>query len=185
MNIKGTLMRRLGLIVSIAAIIGALALAGSAATARTASSRGGHTTTAASNERIVLAFLRDVLAEHHGSHAANYITPGMQFHAGTVGTIVGRANVTGLLSSLVTSIPNLYPALQDILAHGNEVMVRLVVTGTLEHPLLGIPGTGQPLRWDAIDLYRLKGGKIAEEWASEDLTAILNDTGTYKAPWIH
>jgi len=36
----------------------------------------------------------------------------------------------------------------------------------------------------AIDLYRLKGGKISQEWASEDLTAILNDTGTYKAPWI-
>jgi hypothetical protein len=71
MNIKGTLKRRLGLIVSIVAIIGALALAvaASAATARTASSRAGHTTTAASNKRIVLAFLRDVLAEHHGSRA--------------------------------------------------------------------------------------------------------------------
>jgi len=34
------------------------------------------------------------------------------------------------------------------------------------------------------DLYRLRSGKISQEWASEDLTAILNDTGTYKAPWI-
>jgi predicted ester cyclase len=60
----------------------------------------------------------------------------------------------------------------------------LVVTGTQEGPLLGIPATGRHLQWDAIDLYRLKGGKISQEWASEDLTAILNDTGTYKAPWI-
>jgi hypothetical protein len=34
------------------------------------------------------------------------------------------------------------------------------------------------------DLYRLKDGKISQEWASEDPTAILSDTGTYKAPWI-
>jgi hypothetical protein len=40
------------------------------------------------------------------------------------------------------------------------------------------------VQWDAIDLYQLKDGKISQEWASEDLTAILNDTGTYKAPWI-
>ncbi len=58
------------------------------------------------------------------------------------------------------------------------------MTGTQEGPLLGIPATGRHRQWDAIDLYRLKGGKISQEWASEDLTAILNDTGTYKAPWI-
>ena len=27
--------------------------------------------------------------------------------------------------------------------------------------------------------------KTGQEWAAEDLIAILNDTGTYKAPWIH
>ena len=48
----------------------------------------------------------------------------------------------------------------------------------------GFAAAGRHLQWDAIDLYRLKGGKISQEWASEDLTAILNDTGTYKAPWI-
>ena len=55
---------------------------------------------------------------------------------------------------------------------------------TKEGSLLGIPATGRHLQWDAIDLYRLKGGKISQEWASEDLTAILYDTGTFKAPWI-
>ena len=80
--------------------------------------------------------------------------------------------------------PDLHANVQDIFGHGDEVVVRLVVTGTQEGSLLGIPATGRQLQWDAIDLYRLKGGKISQEWASEDLTAILNDTGTYKAPWI-
>ena len=85
---------------------------------------------------------------------------------------------------IVAAIPDLHANVQDIFGHGDEVVVRLVVTGTQEGPLLGIPATGRHLQWDAIDLYRLKGGKISQEWASEDLTAILNDTGTYKAPWI-
>jgi len=61
---------------------------------------------------------------------------------------------------------------------------RLVVTGTQKGDLLGIPASGRPVRWDAIDVYKLRDGRISEEWAGEDFTAILNDTGTYKAPWI-
>ena len=30
----------------------------------------------------------------------------------------------------------------------------------------------------------LSHGKISTIWAGDDWTAILNDTGTYKAPWI-
>jgi hypothetical protein len=40
------------------------------------------------------------------------------------------------------------------------------------------------VRWDAVDIYRLRDGKISEEWAADDLTAILDAVGEYKAPWI-
>jgi predicted ester cyclase len=138
----------------------------------------------AANIRVVEAFLQDVLDGHHGDHAASYLTKDAQFHAGTVGNFTGRATVAGVLAGIVAAIPDLHANVQDIFGHGDEVVVRLVVSGTQEGPLLGIPATGRHLQWDAIDLYRLKGGKISQEWASEDLTAILNDTGTYKAPWI-
>jgi predicted ester cyclase len=108
----------------------------------------------------------------------------MSWHGGTVGTVTGADNVAGLMTLVVTSIPDLHASVQDILGHGDEVVVRLVVTGTQSGPLLGIPASGRQVRWDAIDLYHLSGGKISEEWAAEDFTAFLNDTGTYKAPWI-
>src|SRR2546427_811601 len=135
--------------VSAAAVIGGLAAAGSAANARTASPHAGQPATVAANKRVVLAFLKDVLTEHHGDHAARYMTPDIQFHAGTVGTVTGRANVAGLLTTVVTSIPDLHPALQDIFGQGEKVVVRLVVSGTQTGPLLGIPASGLPVRWDA------------------------------------
>ena len=108
----------------------------------------------------------------------------MEWHGGTVGTVAGRDNVAGLMTTVVTSIPDLHAAEQDIFGQGDEVVVRLVVTGTQTGPLLGIPASGRQVRWDATDVYRLRNGKISEEWAAEDFTAILHDTGTYKAPWI-
>jgi predicted ester cyclase len=175
----------LGIVVGVATLTGGLAAGGSTATAQRAPRHHGQPTNVAANEKVVLAFIKDVLAEHHGDHAAGYFTPDAQFHAGTVGTITGNTNIGGALNGIVTAVPDLHPALQDIFGQGNEVVVRLIVTGTQSGNLLGIPASGRPLRWDAVDVYQLKGGKISQEWAAEDLTAILNDTGTYKAPWIH
>jgi steroid delta-isomerase-like uncharacterized protein len=136
------------------------------------------------NVRVIERFLQDVLNEHNGDHAANYLTEDAQFHAGTVGNFTGRTVVAAVLASVVAAVPDLHADVQDIFGHGDEVVVRLVVTGTQEGTLLNIPATGRHLQWDAIDLYQLRGGKISQEWASEDLTAILYDTGTFKAPWI-
>jgi predicted ester cyclase len=177
-----------------AAAAGGLTIAGSAANAQTTSADSADHTSGQSygqgsgqvraNEAVVEAFMRDVLNQHHGAHAAKYVTADMQWHGGTVGTVAGRDNVTGLMTTVVTSLPDLHAAQQDIVAQGDEVVVRLVVTGTQTGPLLGVPASGRAVRWDAIDVYRLAGGKIAEEWAGEDFTAFLADTGTYKAPWI-
>jgi predicted ester cyclase len=185
--------QRVALTAALTAATAGVAFAGFAANAKPATPHSAGQPAAASfhgrgsvaaNIRVVEAFLQDVLDGHHGDHAANYLTKDAQFHAGTVGNFTGRTTVAGVLAGIVAAIPDLHANVQDIFGHGDEVVVRLVVSGTQEGPLLGIPATGRHLQWDAIDLYRLKGGKISQEWASEDLTAILNDTGTYKAPWI-
>jgi len=177
-----------------AVAVGGLTVAGSTANAQTTSvqpaseSAGlphhGESREVRANKAVVEAFMQDVLNRHRGDHAAKYLTADMQWHGGTVGTVAGRDNVGGLLTTVVTSLPDLHAAQQDIFGQGDKVVVRLVVTGTQTGPLLGIPASGRAVRWDAIDVYRLVGGKIAEEWAAEDFTAFLADTGTYKAPWI-
>jgi len=166
-----------------AATAAALAFTGSAVEAQPLSHHGGPSSPAA-NKRIVEGFVADVLNGHHGSHVQRWWTPDGQFHAGTLGTTTGRDNVTALLTSVVTAIPDLHADQQDIIAEGDRVVVRLVVSGTQTGPLIGIPASNRPVSWDAVDVYRLQNGRIAEEWAAEDLTAILADTGTYKAPWI-
>ena len=140
--------------------------------------------TVAANEREVRAFLRDVIDEHHGDHAGRYLTRDMQWHGGTVGTVKGRADVAGLFAGVVASLPNAHAALEDIFGQGDQVVVRVIVSGTQQGALLGIPATGRNIHWDGVDIYRLKGGKISAIWAGDDWTAILFDTGTFKAPWI-
>jgi len=181
--------------VALTGAVGGLAVAGSAANAQTTTaghavqrvttSRGGsEPMTVAANERKVRAFLRDVLNEHHGDHAARYMNRDVQWHGGTVGTVSGRADVAGLFAGVVASLPNVHGTVKDVFGAGNEVVVRQVVRGTQKGALLGIPATGRRIHWDAVDIFRLKDGKISQIWAGDDWSAILFYTGTYKAPWI-
>ena len=112
------------------------------------------------------------------------VTPGVTWSGGTVGTITGRKNVAGLFAGVVSSLPNVHTAIKDAFGQGDEVLVRMVVNGKQEGALLGISATGLNVQWDALDVFRLNGGKISAIWAGDDWTAILFDTGTFKAPWI-
>ena len=171
----------------------ALGLAAAGATASATTGAAGHTTRpakaspgvgVAANEREVRAFLRDVIDEHHGDHAGRYLTRDMQWHGGTVGTVKGRKDVAGLFADVVASLPNAHASIKDIFGQGDQVVVRVVVSGTQQGAILGIPASGRHVQWDGVDVYRLSHGKISNIWAGDDWTAILNDTGTYKAPWI-
>ena len=186
-------MRKLQRVAAAAAL--AAASLGVATAANAATAAPGHRAQAATaswggaggvraNERVVEAFLQDVINEHHGDHAASYLNPGMQWSGGTVGTVTGSANVAGLFASVVAAFPDAHITIDDIFGQGDQVVVRVVVSGTQEGAILGIPASGRHVQWDGVDVYRLSDGKISNIWAGDDWTAILNDTGTYKAPWI-
>src|SRR6266700_2537044 len=160
----------------------ALGVAGAAANEAAASRDGGASVKA--NERVVEAFLQDVVNEHNGDHAINYMNPDMQWYGGTVGTVTGSANVAGLFAGVVAAFPDAHITINDIFGQGDQVVVRVVVSGTQEGAILGIPASGRHVQWDGVDVYRLSDGKISNIWAGDDWTAILNDTGTFKAPWI-
>ena len=71
-----------------------------------------------------------------------------------------------------------------MVAEGDTVAVRFVVEATNAGKLLGIEPTGRRVRWDAVDVYRLREGMIVEEWAADDMTAIPHQVGAYTPPWL-
>jgi len=190
---KELVMRKLQRVAAAAALAAAslgVATAANAATAapgnraQAATASWGGAGGVRANERVVEAFLQDVINEHHGDHAASYLNPGMQWSGGTVGTVTGSANVAGLFAGVVAAFPDAHITIDDIFGQGDQVVARVVVSGTQQGAILGIPASGRHVQWDGVDVYRLSHGKISNIWAGDDWTAILNDTGTYKAPWI-
>src|SRR5688500_439734 len=126
-----------------------------------------------SNTEIVREYTQRVFNEHKPDLASGYLTPEVKWHGGLLGTVEGLGNVTEMLRGFIGALPDLHAAEQDIVVAGDTVAVRYVVEATHEGNLLGIAPTGRRVRWDAVDVYRLVDGKIVEEWAGDDLAAIL------------
>ena len=72
------------------------------------------------NERVVEAFLQDVVNEHNGGDAANFLTPDAQWYGGTVGLVSGRANVAGLFAGVVAAFPDAHITINDIFARATR-----------------------------------------------------------------
>ncbi|MGI9149675.1 MAG: ester cyclase [Chloroflexota bacterium] len=61
-------------------------------------------------------------------------------------------------------------------------MNRWTGRGTHQGNFMGVPPTGSPVTISSIDVYRLSGGKIAEEGASADLLGVLQQIGAMPGP---
>ena len=80
-----------------------------------------------------------------------------------------------------TSFPDLKEDLQDIIANGDTVATRWVVTGSLQRELMGIPASGQPIRVEGMNFYRLKEGRVTDIWTQFDGVALLQQLGAIPA----
>src|ERR1700743_2645275 len=141
-------------------------------------------TTVGANVEIVREYTRRVFNAHAPALASEYVTADVQWHGGTLGTVQGAENLVPLLGGVIGAVPDLNAREQDVVAQGDTVAIRFVVEATHQGELLGIAPTGHRVRWDAVDVYRLRDGKIAEKWAADDLTAILHQVGAYTPPWL-
>jgi len=137
-----------------------------------------------SNTEIVREYTQRVFNEHNPDLASEYFAPEVKWHGGLLGTVEGAENVTEVLRGFIGALPDLHAAEQDVVAAGDTVAVRYIVEATHEGNLLGIAQTGRRVRRDAVDIYRLADGIIVEEWAADDMAAILYQVGAYTPPWL-
>jgi steroid delta-isomerase-like uncharacterized protein len=137
-------------------------------------------------QRIAVAreYCDVVFNHHHPERAAEYCTPDVVWHGNTLGTISGIENLNGLLNVFLGALPDLIAEEQDMVASDDLVVMRLLVTATHKGDLLGIPATGLPVSWNAVDIYRVNDdGKISEEWAADDMAAFGSQLGAFELPW--
>jgi steroid delta-isomerase-like uncharacterized protein len=78
--------------------------------------------------------------------------------------------------------PDVANTIEDLIAEGDKVVARWRSRATHRGDYMGIPPTGREVEVTGITLYRIEGGKIAEEWNVEDKFGLLRQIGAFAAP---
>lgn len=71
------------------------------------------------------------------------------------------------------AFPDFQAHIEDIVAAGDKVAIRLRIRGTHSGEFLGIPATGRAVDYVSHEFYRVADGLIAEEWICSDMATLL------------
>jgi len=137
-------------------------------------------------QRISVAreYVKQVFNGRDAERARDFFTADVAWHGNTLGTVNGLDTIVPVLAGFLGALSDVHAEVQDVIASNDLVALRLVVNAQHTGNLLGIPATNGPVHWDAVDIYRVNdAGKISEQWAFEDLAAVLSQVGGVKLPW--
>lgn len=82
------------------------------------------------------------------------------------------------LKMIATAFPDIQVKVEDMIAEGDKIVVRLTIEGTHNGMLLGkIPPSGKKAVWTGIDILKIENGIITERWSQRDLLDLMRQIG--------
>jgi predicted ester cyclase len=76
----------------------------------------------------------------------------------------GRDGRKQFVAAVLAGFSDYRGEIVEILAEGDKVVVRTQWSGTQDGPFLGLPPSGNKVRFSTADFFRIEGGKVAEHW---------------------
>ncbi len=93
------------------------------------------------------------------------------------GIAPGRDGVKGSIQVLRSAFADLHLHVEDAVADGDRVWLRLHATGTHEGPFMGMPATGRRIDITVIDIARIVDGRLVEHWGVADRLGVAQQIG--------
>lgn len=97
--------------------------------------------------------------------------PGLPFE------VRGPEGVKQLSDGFRAGIPDMALHIEDVIAEGEKVLVRLRAKGTHTGELMGNLPTGRPVGIDVLDFFQFRDGMLVEQWAMIDSLGMLRQIG--------
>jgi hypothetical protein len=92
-------------------------------------------------------------------------------------TLHVRSPGLALAAAHLRAFPDIGITVLDAFADGDKVVRRVSFTGSHRGAFLGIAPTGRQIQVEGTVILRITGGKIAEEWMTENLLGLLQQLG--------
>jgi steroid delta-isomerase-like uncharacterized protein len=110
--------------------------------------------------------------------ATELISPNAIFYVpGRPEPLKGPDGYLEIIGMMRSGFPDIQWTLEEMIAEDERVAARFTMRGTHQGTFFGVPPTGNKIKVQAMNFYRLSGGQFVEERGQPDLLALLQQIG--------
>ncbi|HEX2148919.1 MAG TPA: ester cyclase [Actinomycetota bacterium] len=129
------------------------------------------------NKQTVRRYLEEVWKRGRIEESAAYLAPGYLRHIGPGTDPLDTEGQKTRLEGFRTAFPDVNLQIEDMVAEGDLVAFRFILSGTHRGAFQGIEPTGKTVSVPGLDLVRLKDGLLTEHWGGADLNQLKAQLG--------
>jgi steroid delta-isomerase-like uncharacterized protein len=145
-----------------------------------ASDEGG--AMSAENKAVVRRFVEEYQsADHDVAVAEELLADDFVDHSPFGPFAADRNGVLALFSMFFEAFPDMHAVIHEQYADGDKVITRKTFRGTHKNEFMGIPGTGNTIEFDVIDILTVREAKLREHWNVVDGLALMIGVGAVPA----
>jgi predicted SnoaL-like aldol condensation-catalyzing enzyme len=133
------------------------------------------------NEALVGRFFEELCNEGRAGVADEIVAPDYVSHGPQAPPAEGPDGVKARVGVYQDALDGHWDVKETISA-GDHVVARWIGSGTHNGELMGLEPTGKPVAVEAISIFRIADGKIAEEWTVWDALGLLQQVGAVPLP---
>ncbi|OGO07668.1 MAG: hypothetical protein A2Y92_01565 [Chloroflexi bacterium RBG_13_57_8] len=127
------------------------------------------------NKKLVATLYKTVFQDHDFSKLDEIMRDDYIQH--NEDTPQGKAGFKQFFEGIFKGLPDFRYTMKKIIAEGDIVMMYSTTTATHRGEWLGNPPTGNKLKFDVVDIFRIENGKIAEHWDVADTLKLFTQVG--------
>lgn len=129
------------------------------------------------NSALVKKFYAEVVNKGNVDLLDEILAENFIEHETMPGQEPGREGVKQFFETFRTAFPDLKFDVERLIAKDDNVVAYLTISGTNKGEFMGMPATGKKINMKAIDIIRIKDGKVVEHWGVTDNLAMMQQLG--------
>ena len=94
----------------------------------------------------------------------------------------GRDSLKAAQQRVSQGLSDVSMRIEDVIAEGDRVAVRLTAHGRHEGDFMGMPASGKEYTISEIHIFRIVDGKVAEHWRDADMLGQMRQLGALPSP---
>ena len=128
------------------------------------------------NKAIVRRFVDEVFVAGRMDAVDDLVAPNFVPHSWP-GTGPGPDELKGAMKRVFAGLSDVRMTIEDVIAEGDRVVVRLTAQAVHSGEFMGMPASGKSYSIPEIHIFRISDGKVAEHWGQADLLGMMRQLG--------